>query len=397
MHVLIAPDALGSALGASDTGAALAAGWSRGAPHDSVEVCPLSAGGRGLVALVAAAAGVPPGDDGVLLVPGTRGSTTAYIDSHRYVDLARSSFDLAQSIERALDAGAGRVVVGLPGPQESSGVPDAGAGLLTALGALAPGVPGGGTDLLVARLGATATADLDGLAGVRERLRGIDLVGAAATDVPLLGLHGASAAAAAAGVLDSARAHDLERAIGHFAHQVREVVVRVGDVRRPLGLVGPGAAEVHPPGAGRALTSGAGTGAGGGLGFALCALGGRVVDGAGLVAAAVGLRARAEGADLVLTACGDLDGATFHGSPAEAAVRAAGEWGVPSVAVAGTSLMSRRERAAAGLNGVVTVDEGASGAEAPGRARDELERVAERLARTWSPARAHGPGVLGHS
>lgn len=396
MHVLIAPDALGTALGAPGTGTALAAGWARGAPHDSVEVCPLSAGGRGLVGLVAAAVGVRPGDDGVLLVPGTRGSTTAYIEAHRYVDPEESSLDLARSIERALDAGAGRVVVGLPGPQES-GVPDAGAGLLTALGALAPGVPGGGPDLWTARLGAATTTDLDGLAGVRERLRGIDLVGAAATDVPLLGLHGASAGAAAAGALDPSRAHDLERAIGHFAHQVREVVALAGAARSPLALVGPGVGEVHPPGAGRALTSGAGTGAGGGLGFALCALGGRVVDGAGLFAAAVGLRARAERADLVLTACGDLDGATFHGSPTEAAVRAAGEWGVPCVAVAGTSLMSRRERAAAGLNGVVTVDEGRAGAGAPGRAGDELERAAERLARTWSPARALGPGVLGHS
>ena len=408
MHVLIAPDALGASLGAGPAAAALAAGWSRGAPHDSVETCPLSAGGLGFVGLVGDAVGVLPEPDGVLLVPGTLGTITAYIDAYRGIDTDRSGAVLARAIEHALSAGAARVVVGLPGPHEASGVPDAGAGLLAALGALVPGrMPASDgpsqrcEERLSTRLGAVTTADLSGLAAVRERLRGVDLVGATATDVPLLGLHGASASAAAAGVLGAADAHDLERSVGHFAHVVHEVVERAGDVRRPLMLAGAGGGS-RPVGV-RALTSASGSGAGGGLGFAICALGGRLVDGADLFATVARTTERAEHADLVLTACAALDGASFHGSPTAVAVRSAAEWGVPCVAVAGTSMMSRRERAAAGLNAVVTLDEGrAPGVGGLRSGQAELAISAERLARTWSPGRVQGlgvtgPRVLGHS
>ena len=408
MHVLIAPDALGATLGAREVGAALAAGWSRGAPHDSVEVCPLSAGGRGFVGLVGAAVDIRPEPDGILLVPGSRGTITAYVGADQDIDTDRSGARLARTIEHAVRAGAARIVVGLPGAHESPGVPDAGAGLLRALGALvldsAPGDDGAAQrrdERLSTRLAGVTTTDLSGLAAVRERLRGVDLVGATATDVPLLGLHGASASAAAAGVLGAADAHHLERSVGHFAHVVHEVVARSGDLRRPLALAGAGGgAEARGA---RALTGAPGSGAGGGLGFAICVLGGRLVDGAGLFATVARTTERAEHADLVLTACAALDGASFHGSPLAGAVRAAGEWGVPCVAVAGTSMMSRRERAAAGLNAVVTLDEGrTSGADGSRSGPDELAVSAERLARTWSPARVHGlgvpgPRVLGHS
>lgn len=382
MHVLIAPDTFGPDLGAGAAGAALAEGWSRGAPHDTVEVCPLSDGGRGFTVLVAEALGGLPVQDDVLVVPGTHGTSTVYIDAFRYIDGDPSSVRLAAGIERALEVGATRIVVGLPGPHEVPDGPDAGAGLLSTLGALACGA----VDRSAAdRLGAVTATDLDGLAGVRERLRGVDLVGATASDVPLLGLHGASAGAAAAGFLGAEQAQDLERAIGHLAHTVGHVLARASDGRRPLALAGASPVRADTT---RGLSSAPGTGAGGGLGFAICALGGRLVDGATLFGDVAGTSERAGRADLVLTARAEVDGSSFHGSALAVAVRAAAEWGVPCVAVARTSIMSRRERAAVGLSALV--DLGAPGSPdlaVPERTAADLRACAARLARTWSPAR----------
>ncbi|MEP7764188.1 glycerate kinase [Sanguibacter sp. 25GB23B1] len=384
MHVLIAPDTFGPELGARAAGAALAEGWSQGAPHDTVEVCALSDGGHGFAALVADAVGVPPAQDDVLVVPGTRGTSTTYIDSCRYIDGVRSSVHLAEGIEHALRAGASRIVVGLPGPHELSGGPDAGAGLLTVLGALSRRDADRAT---TDRLGAVTAADLGGLAAVRARLRGIDLVGAAASDVPLLGLHGASASAASAGVLGAEQAHDLERAIGHFAHVLRDVLADAADVRRPLELVGSPSSGARA-GAARALTGAPGTGAGGGLGLAICALGGRLVGGATLFSDVARTSERAGRADLVLTARGELDGSSFHGSALAVAVGAAAEWGVPCIAVARTSVMSRRERASVGLSALADLRApGVPAADGPPTTVAELRSTAERLARTWSPSR----------
>lgn len=311
MHVLIAADAFGATLGPRTTGDALAAGWARGAPHDTVEVRPLSDGGHGFVALVGDALGVRPEPDGVLVVPGTHGTSTVYIDGHGCIDAGRSSAWLAEQIEHALSLGATRIVVGLPGPHETVRGPDAGAALLGALGALAPERHGRWTG----RLGAVTASDLGGLAAVRERLRGVDLVGATASDVPLLGLHGASASAAAAGVLGAQEAHDLEREIGHFAHVVRGILAPLADLRRPLPLAGSTRGDGARADVARALTTGAGTGAAGGLGFALCALGGRLVPGADVFGDTARVSERAERADLVLTARGELDGSSFQGRP----------------------------------------------------------------------------------
>ena len=134
--------------------------------------------------------------------------TTAYVESAQAVGLPAgpgraaatptrtSSRGVGELLAAALDAGARRVVVGLGG----SATNDAGAGALVGL-ARALGLAGhrrtcsargGGT------LGAVTADDLAGLRELRDRLRGVELVVATDVDVPLLGLHGASAGFAAA-------------------------------------------------------------------------------------------------------------------------------------------------------------------------------------------------------
>ena len=384
MHVLLTPDRFTGAPstgadGVREVGAALAAGWQRGAPDDSIDLCPLSDGGPGFTELLAQAGGwTPPGPDGVLVVGGT-----AYIDSALALtgDPREGSAPVAAQIDAALAAGATRVVVGLGTASDLPGLPDAGAGLLTALG-----VRG-------ARLGAVAT-DVEGLGEVLDRLRGIDLVGATASDIPLLGLHGASAGAAEARAATREAAQVHERAIGDLTAalwQARERA-RADAGPGPLGLTLASAGAGTGTPRARDLTGLPGAGSGGGLGFALALLGARLMPGAAVYAQAVGLRDRAEAADLVVTARQDLDGASFHGSGAEQAALAASGFGIACVVLSEHSMMNRRELAAVGLSAAYplhadAVDSGAGLA-------DRVADVAERVARSWSPSWA-GPAGRG--
>lgn len=408
MDVLLAPGAESAVVDA----------WTDAAPHDSVDLCELSDGGAGFAALVgrhaearrhergpheSAVAWLGPG---VVLVGGT-----AYVDSsaaltpdsasspgHPSTDgsqdglatgsaAARSgSAAVGEQVLLALRAGASRIVLGLAAPGARA-VPDAGTGLLAALGvsglrgrSLLGGVssvgPGGGAPEISA-------ADLVGLSEALALLGGVDLVGACADDLPLLGLHGTSAAAGEAGALSATDAQQLERAVGQLAHAVWSAATAT---RRP-DLLTPGSGAASP-GRARDVTGLPGAGAGGGIGWLVALAGGRLLPGAAVHADAVDLRARAAAADLVVTTIDHLDASTFHGSGVEQAASAAAEVGVPCVVVAGTSMMSRRESSAAGLSAVYVASEGpAADWSFPQVAMDDVVR---RVARSWSPVRTAG-------
>jgi glycerate kinase len=80
----------------------------------------------------------------------------------------------------------------------------------------------------------------------------------------------------------------------------------------------------------------AGGGAAGGLGGGLVALGGRVVPGFDVVAAAVGLDPALVDADLVVTGEGRLDAASFHGKVVGSVWARARDHGTPVVAIVGS-------------------------------------------------------------
>ncbi|WP_455605863.1 glycerate kinase, partial [Cellulosimicrobium funkei] len=105
---------------------------------------------------------------------------------------------------------------------------DGGLGALLALAGEPPSA-GGAPDLEPARLA-------DVVRAARAALGGTDLVAAVASDVPLLGLHGASATLDARGV-DPLVAQHLERALGAVAH----AVAAAGD---RADAAGPGAGGV---------------------------------------------------------------------------------------------------------------------------------------------------------
>lgn len=434
MHVLLATDRFSTPERARAVGAALARGWAAGAAHDTLDLCPLSDGGPGMVEVLARAlgpSGIEPStavldrtalDRGVLVE-----GEVAYVDSSVGLAAGQGSTPLpgraaggsagvAAQLELALAAGVRRVVVGLGTPADLPGLPDAGAGLLAALGVrgleglwsdagsttgLAPGRAEDEDGDRPAADPSSPADELVGLDAVVARLSGLDLVVAAATDIALLGMHGACAGAADAATMTREQAQTREGDVGRFAQrawQARESALDSAGRRRSLLAVDPDRSR-RSRGA-RDLTALPGAGAGGGLGFALALLGARLLPGAQVLAESVSLVARTEAADLVVTARGELDGASFHGSGVEQAALAASGLGIACVALAGSSMMNRRELAAVGLSAAYPLGDAETLSDtgtrldsgdppAPGAPPEsEVAVRAERVARSWSPRRA---------
>jgi glycerate kinase len=392
MRVLIAPDGFGGTLTAGQAAEAMAAGWSRGAPQDEVTTLPLSDGGPGFCQIVHAALGgdlVPVTVEGplgepspaALLVTPTSGGTVVYLESAQAIGLdlvpagrrdptRTTSFGVGELIGAALEAGASRIVIGLGG----SSTNDGGAGMLAGLGLRAGVLRSGG-----GALEAMTSADLAGLAALRDRLGSVDLIAAVDVDVPLLGLHGASAGFAAQKGATPEQAQALERALGNFVHAVGQTLAP-GSMQRNV----PGLSLGEVPDA-RVLARLPGAGAAGGLGFGLAALGARLLPGSQVVADAVGLPQVAAGADLLVTGEGRFDWQSLHGKVVAAVAAQGLADGKPVVVVAGQADLGRREWSAAGISGVYAVAERPAQVEASlADPAGTLEARTVRVARTWS-------------
>ncbi|MBT0771004.1 glycerate kinase [Kineosporia sp. J2-2] len=385
MRVVIAPDSFSGTLTAVAAAQALADGWRRHSPDDDLDLCPLSDGGQGFVDALSAAldgrlvpieATGPAGDPALAVVFITSTQSAAYVESSqvcgpdlvpadRRDPLCASSFGLGTLIGAAVADGARRVVVGVGGVVTNDG----GAGLLAGL-ATALEVPGAtGLTTRLAHGGAAlrglVAEDLAALNPLRERMAGVELVAATDSDVVLLGFKGVSALHAAAKGATPEQAQELDLALADFA---RAAVDATGQPQR--------------------LVAEAGSGAGGGLGFALLLLGATREIGAALVAGQVGLAGRLAGAGLAVTGEGDLDWQSLHGSVLTAVTRAAQEAAVPTVVVAGQVQVGRRELLSVGVESAYPVArnpaEVAASLADPAAA---LAARAERVARTWSPRR----------
>ena len=343
MRVLIAPDSFKGSLGAAAAAAALAEGWLSARSGDQVTRLPLADGGEGTLDVLAAA--VPgarwhrakvtgPGGTPVMArwleLPGLPGRGNGAVDRHgrgaaagsrgmpplgaktAVVELAGASgltllarpdpvgaqtTGLGELLGRALDAGVGKILVGLGGSASTDG----GTGALAALGARfldakgQPLAPGGGA------LADLATVDLSGL---RAPPGGVTCL----TDVtaPLLGARGAAAVFGPQKGADGAQVARLEAGLARLA----EV----------LG------GEPDAPGAGAA----------GGTGYGLAAAWGAVLTpGAAELGRLAGLGRALADADLVITGEGRFDETSLTGKTCGTVIAAAAVAGVPVAVVAG--------------------------------------------------------------
>lgn len=378
MRVVIAPDSFKESLSSPDVALALERGWLRGAPDSTCVRVPLADGGEGTVqALVEATGGRAETREvtGPLGAPvraafgvlGGSGPLTAVVEvaaasglglvpADRRDAARATSYGTGELVAAALDLGARRIVLGLGGSASTDG----GAGLARALGVRFLDAQGAEVGPGGAGLGRVARLDT---ADRHPALDGCELLAACDVDNPLTGPRGA---AAVFGPQKGADA-DTVTLLDRHLRQLARVAGEAGSVADPTS---------------------AGTGAAGGIGFAVVALlGGSLRPGFEIVAEAVGLDDLLEGADLVITGEGRLDSQSLSGKTPVGVMRRAVARGVPVVAVAGSLGEGVDDLEAAGMTAVLSVVPGVVGLEeALGGARANLERTGRTLGALWAAA-----------
>lgn len=313
MRVLIAPDGFGTTLSPTRAAAALAAGWRSQRPGDQLSVVGLADGGPGFLEVLAAAR------------PAHRWRRVATSDLRgrparaRLLELGPPPLLEAPrvvAVESADVVGLQRLPAAARDPLRSSS-----AGLAVVLVEAARLLTAQGGGLLLVGLGGTATVDAG--AEMLQRLLGageaspvgtadVELVAAVDTRAPLLGSTGA------------ARVFGPQK----FPPTAPPSAAQLERLEQRLAAT---AARWDPE---RRWTA-AGSGAAGGLGFALQVLGGRLVTGFDVVAEACGLVALLTAADLVITGEGRLDATSWTGKVVGQLAGLAAARGVPCGVVAG--------------------------------------------------------------
>ncbi|AUS77935.1 glycerate kinase [Actinoalloteichus sp. AHMU CJ021] len=378
MRILVAPDCFGGTLTAPEAAEAIAEGWRRGSPGDELVARPVADGGPGFVDVLRAALGGtvhrrrvsgPLGDPVEaewLEVRSERATTgrrsgTAYLESAQACGLhlvprrtpenagRAGTRGVGELLAAARDAGVATAVVGLGG----SGSTDGGAGMLSALGAVpvgddgAPLEPGGLA--LTGCAGIRGTADLDGMR----------VVLASDVEHTLVGEHGAAAVFGPQKGADAGTVTALDTALTRWADALTAATgLDVRDVP--------------------------GSGAAGGLGAGLLALGGTTESGAGLVRTLTGLDEALDTADLVLTGEGSFDWQSLRGKLVTVVARAAADRGVPCLVLAGQVAVGRREAAAVGVERAFSVAEHAGSVDAAlAEPAPTLTALAADVARQW--------------
>lgn len=366
MRVVLAPDKFAGTMSAVQVTQAVSSGWRRHAPNDQLVAVPMSDGGAGFVDVLAATL-----DGELVTVPVSgpyydHGKTTvdarylrvggrAYIESAAAAGLhltepsrrratVASSYGVGELMAHAIASGATELVVGLGG----SGTNDGGLGLLLALGAQADVDPARGPSALAEATHINLEPALVHLADVR-------LVTATDVMVPLLGITGAT------------KTFGPQKGLND-----EEIFIVDGWLRRLAELTDRKLAELR------------GTGAAGGMGFALQLLGGQLRSGVEVVAEAVSLEQQLVDADLVITGEGAVDFTTGSGKVPFGVAEFAAAAIAPCIIVAGEVLVSDRELRALGVETAYSLTERFGAERALGEPMESLADLGERIAQTWS-------------
>jgi glycerate 2-kinase len=310
LNVVVAPDSFGGALDSVAVAEAIARGWRSIRPGDRVTLIPMADGGEGTLAALKVALG-PAADQRPVETVDPLGrpvtATFLLLDEGRraFIEMASASglAPLAPKertpdairrattrgtgdlVRAALEAGVERITIGLGG----SGTNDAGAGIITALGAQlldrdGRELPDGG-----ASLANVARVETDGL---DPRLAAVHVEVASDVTNVLCGPHGASAVYGPQKGADPATVEELDRALARW-----------GDVMEAT--------------TGRVVANMPGAGAAGGTAATLMGYTDAVLrPGVEVVAELVGLTRAIDSADLVITGEGRADEQTLSGKAA---------------------------------------------------------------------------------
>jgi glycerate kinase len=319
--IVIAPDSFKGSLSAEAVAQAIAAGVLLARPDAIVRCCPMADGGEGTLdamlahggqrrtlrvhgaALAARDAAVGLLQDGSAVIETAEivGITDEF--AMRAPVHARSTLGVGEAVRLLLDAGVRRFFVALGG----SSTNDGGAGFLVGLGLKLFDAAGRELDPTPQRLAELARVDASGL---DSRLAEATFIGMSDVDNPLTGEHGATAVFGPQKGVKSDEVAQLDAVLARYAAHVEAALARSA-----CDLPGSGAA--------------------GGLGFALRLLGAQLEPGAEVVAAQVALDAALDGASWLITGEGRSDTQTLHGKAPFIACRHARAVGVPASLLSG--------------------------------------------------------------
>jgi len=324
MKIVLAPDSFKGSLTAPEVCEAMARGLRRALPAAELASRPMADGGEGTLDAVLAAVGergkrehaelTGAAGDRVRAAYGVIDATTAVIEVAQIVGITdaagmhahvedRSTRGIGELVARLLDRGVRRFMIGLGG----SSTNDGGSGLLHALGVRLRDAAGGEVAPTPRGLASLASVDI---AALDRRLGSCELSVMSDVDNPLCGAMGATAIF---GPQKGVQADGIERidaVLRNFASLAEAALARpVAD--RP------------------------GSGAAGGLGFALQLLGGSVRSGAAVVADLVRLDEALAGADWAITGEGRSDRQTLLSKAPFVVARRADAHGVPVTLLSG--------------------------------------------------------------
>ena len=319
MRIVVAPDSFKKSMTALQAARAMAAGVRDALPACAIGQVPVSDGGEGFAEAITSAWTASWREVSTIDALGRPLTAGFGLDGHRAVvdlassaglehiapgerDVMRSSTaGLGHVIAAALDAGARSLLIGLGGSASN----DLGLGMTVALGARCLDERGNEVDRVPAEFPRIGSIEVE---PARRRLEGISITVAGDVTNPLTGPRGAAAV------------------FGPQKGLTGPAITWIdGEMTRLAGILGLSHWAGRP-----------GTGAAGGTAFALTAvLGAELATGIDHLTRVVGLRKRLEGADLLLTGEGALDGQSLDGKAVSGVLRLACECGAPSIVFAG--------------------------------------------------------------
>jgi glycerate kinase len=363
IRIAVAPSGFKESLTAREAAESIAEGLRRVAPDAEIDLVPLVDGGEGTAEALAAATcgrlvrrratgplGTPvPAHfavlgDGTAVVEMAAVAGLALVPPDRRDPGATTTYGVGELIRSALDTGARRILVGCG----DSGTSDGGAGALQALGVRL--LDAGGMELRPGGRELSRLARIDS-AGLDPRVTAAEILVACNPYNVLCGEHGVARVFGPQKGATPAQVEELSAALEHWAAHLTADLPAAVDLRTAPG-----------------------TGASGGLGAGLAALGARLLPRFDVLLDHVDLDARLARADLVITAEGALDDRTVRGKiPAEVALRARAA-GVPVLALAGTLGHGVHEVRAAGVDAYGSI------VPAPVPLPEALDRAGEFLA-----------------
>lgn len=324
MRIVIAPDSFKGSLPAWEVAERIESGIKRVWPEAECIKIPIADGGEGTVqAMVRATEGeifpvdvLSPlgntthtyfgmlGDGKTAVVEMALASGLPLVPKQKRNPSVTTTYGTGQLIKAALDQGCSKLIVGVGG----SATNDGGAGMAQALGAKLLDEDGGELTFGGGQLHNLASIDIS---GIDPRLKKIQTVVACDVNNPLCGMRGATAVYGPQKGADVDMVAFLDYALEHYSTVIQ----------RDLG---------------KAVRDIPGAGAAGGLGAGLIAfLDAELRPGVEIVLQATDFTSKVRSADLVITAEGKLDAQTARGKAPVGVARAAKQFNVPVIAMAG--------------------------------------------------------------